>query len=145
MIYNQGQNFINTFTVTTANDENDGIDKGTGLSLREAVDAANNSAGTDRIIFDSGLSGSNITLNMGEIAIADSVEVVGLGEDALTINGANASRIFKIDDGNAETAIEVSLSDLTLTNPQPQIEDSFLVLAIAWRLCLCCIVSMLNP
>ena len=116
MIYNQGQNFINTFTVTTANDENDGINKGTGLSLREAVDAANNSAGTDRIIFDSSLSGSNIILNMGEIAIADSVEVVGLGEDALTINGANASRIFKIDDGNAETAIEVSLSDLTLTN-----------------------------
>ncbi|MEO0849434.1 MAG: choice-of-anchor Q domain-containing protein, partial [Cyanobacteria bacterium J06648_1] len=113
---NQGQNFINTFIVTTANDENDGANNGTGLSLREAVNAANNSAGIDRIIFDSGLSGSNITLSLGEIAIADSVAIEGLGADALTIDGANASRVFNIDDGDAANTINVSLSQLTVAN-----------------------------
>ncbi|MEL6500919.1 MAG: hypothetical protein AAFQ23_05890, partial [Cyanobacteria bacterium J06623_1] len=113
---NQGQNFINTFIVTTANDENDGTNNGTGLSLREAINAANNSAGIDRIIFDSGLSGSNITLSLGEIAIADSVAIEGLGADALTIDGANASRVFNIDDGDAANAINVSLSQLTVAN-----------------------------
>ena len=39
------------------------------------------------------------------MAIADSVAMVGLGKDAMTIDGANANCIFKIDDGNAETAI----------------------------------------
>ena len=39
------------------------------------------------------------------MAIADSVAMVGLGKDAMTIDEANANCIFKIDDGNAETAI----------------------------------------
>ena len=112
----QNQNFINTFVVTTANDENDGVNNGTGLSLREAIEAANNSAGADRIIFDHSLSGSNITLSLGEIAIADDLAIEGLGEEALTIDGADSSRIFNIDDGNTENEINVSIANLTIAN-----------------------------
>ena len=116
MTNNQQSNYINTFVVTTANDENDGVNNGTGLSLREAVSAANSSAGADRIVFDRSLDGSNISLNLGEIAITDALAIKGLGAEALTIDANNSSRIFNVDDGDAEQAIAVSIANLTIAN-----------------------------
>ena len=77
-----------TFVVTTLSDENDNgvttrtIDLGfgvttqvpvvTGISLREAVTLANDSAGEDTIVFQAGLQGL-IRLTEGEIEITDNV------------------------------------------------------------------------
>ena len=113
---NQGASYANTFVVTTADDQNNGINNGTEVSLREAVEAANNSAGADRIVFDRSLNDSNIIFKAGEIAITDSVAIVGSGSEATTIDGDNKSQIFNIDDGNADNAIAVSIADLTLAN-----------------------------
>ena len=62
----------NIFIVTTAHDENDGQDGGKGLSLREAISLANNTEGADIIEFERNLSGSTITLSLGELKIDDS-------------------------------------------------------------------------
>ena len=62
----------------------------------------------------------------GEIAIRDAVNIVGPGQNLLTIdaagndptpdeNNGDGSRIFNIDDGNSLEQIDVSISGLTLT------------------------------
>ncbi len=134
-----------TFVVTTLSDENDNgvttrtIDLGfgvttevpviTGISLREAITLANDSAGSDTIVFQAGLQGL-IRLTEGEIQITDDLVIEGNGlititgdganDDATTTGGltdvlasglgalSNNSRIF---DGTAD----ISLSGLTLT------------------------------
>ena len=85
-----------TYTVTTVLDE---LDIGTtfeelstgGLSLRDAVDLANASAGADIITFDgtvfTGDSASLIRLTMGEIEITDAVTIDGSTATGVTITG----------------------------------------------------------
>jgi hypothetical protein len=76
------------FTVINLNDS------GTG-SLRQAVLDAEASSGPDRVLFQSGLSGT-INLTGGEINISEGLEIVGPGAGALTINasGSPGDRIF---------------------------------------------------
>lgn len=93
-----------TFVVTTLADENDNgvttrtIDLGfgvttevpvvTGVSLREAITLANDSAGNDTIVFQAGLQGL-IRLTEGEIEITESVAIEGGGVITITGDGAN--------------------------------------------------------
>src|SRR5262249_4047312 len=97
----------NVIQVTNLNDAGLG-------SLRQAVLQANVDATPDEIQVAGGLTGT-ITLRGGEIAITQPLVITGPGASALTVNGNNASRVFRVDDG-ANTSINVSISGLTLTN-----------------------------
>jgi hypothetical protein len=76
------------FTVTNLNDSGAG-------SLRQAVLDAEAAPGPDRVLFQSGLSGT-INLTGGEINISEGLEIVGPGANALTVNasGSPGDRIF---------------------------------------------------
>src|SRR5690242_11154240 len=74
------------FTVTNLNDAGAG-------SLRQAILDANAAPGSDRVLFQSGLSGT-IALTTGQLSITDSVQVLGAGPGQLTVSGNGASRIF---------------------------------------------------
>src|SRR5438105_10835734 len=71
-----------SFAVTTLNDSGPG-------SLRQAVVAANDHAGSDTVTFDHALVGRahTITLTAGEIPITDPLLIVGPGVKRLTVSG----------------------------------------------------------
>jgi hypothetical protein len=93
------------FTVTNLNDA------GTG-SLRQAILDANAAAGADRVLFQSGLSGT-ITLTSGVLTIDGALQVLGPGSSQLAINGNGATRIIY---SYPATPQPVAISGLTLTN-----------------------------
>jgi hypothetical protein len=98
--------------VSTLEDESDGDFSEGDLSLREAVANSNEE---DTITFDSSLSGGTITLNSGELLIDKSLNIEGLGAENLTIDAGDAASVFNLNDGDAETKIDVSLEGLTIT------------------------------
>ncbi len=106
------------FVVDTVVDESDGNMSAGDVSLREAIEAANAAAGADTISFDAGVFGSSqtITLTLGEYAITDSVTITGPGQERLTIDADQQSRIFNIDDGDENNLIDVAISGMTVTN-----------------------------
>ncbi len=118
------QGVLETYNVTTTDDENDGKDAGTGLSLREAIALSNENEGEDTINFDSSLSGGTIAITQTEtnprggqsnqeLNITDSVNIVGLGDENLTIDGLSAGNsIFNIEGDNSDVTIE----GLTIAN-----------------------------
>src|SRR5262245_7481819 len=99
-----------TFTVTNTNDSGSG-------SLRDAVQQANDTPGTDSITFNIPGGTGTLTLTSGELAITDNVTIDGdtTGDNVadVTISG-NSSRIFSIDDNSALTTISVTLDALVL-------------------------------
>ena len=100
-------------TVTSSSDESQ-----TGLiTLREAVEEANTTSGAE-IVFDPAIFEipQTIELTQGEISIITNVTIVGPGADLLTIDAANQSRIFNLDDSDNNTAKRTDLSGITLTN-----------------------------
>ena len=97
-----------TFIVNNTNDSGLG-------SLRRAIANANLATGLDTIEFANNLSGQTITLTSGELEITDDLTLNGLGSDLLTISGNNADRVFLIDDGDSNNAIDVTLDGLTIT------------------------------
>jgi len=68
-------------------------DSGAG-SLRAAVVAANGNAGSDQVVFNSGLTGT-ITL-ASTINITDDLTITGPGPRTLSVSGNNAMRIFNV-------------------------------------------------
>lgn len=111
-----------TVTVTTDNDLDNGdtssianlqaSDGGDGISLREAIEAANNTAGDDTIEFDAALNGQTILLVSGNLQIDATLTINGLGADQLAIDG-NGGPIFLVDGANASKTF--TLNDITLT------------------------------
>jgi hypothetical protein len=97
---------------------------GDGISLREAVLAANADAAADTIDFGS-LTGTIQLTNVGhagEIAITNNLTINGPGANALTVRAfaataslGDGARIFNVDDGNGLGDKTVSISGLTLT------------------------------
>ncbi|MBA3483532.1 MAG: hypothetical protein H0T51_17130, partial [Pirellulales bacterium] len=111
-----------TITVTTLTDENNGIGVG-GVSLREAIVAANGSAGFPLIQFDASLAGTMMLASQLP-TISISMLIAGLGADVLTIQGfdptpavknGDGSRIFNIDNSSLATRLSVAISSLTIT------------------------------
>lgn len=113
-----------SITVDTLIDENDGVGIGAGTSLREAIAAA---APGDTINF--AVTGT-INLTYGatnsthQLTIDKNLAIQGPGADLLTINAfdptptqknGDGSRAFTIDDGNATSLSNVSISGLTIT------------------------------
>ncbi len=102
---------MNTFTVNTLLDTDDGACDGVHCSLREAIIAANIAAGADIIHFTLPPS-ATITLNGTQLPIiSDTLTIEGSTAVNLTINGAHLSRIFQIGNGTA-----VTLTAMTIIN-----------------------------
>jgi CSLREA domain-containing protein len=112
------------FMVTTLTDELDYSNS--TVSLREAINSANGSAGTETITFAQSLfaggSGS-IVLTMGELKIASSVTVTGPGQQVLTIDANKQSRVLNVIGG---TQIDVTLEGLTLTGGHTSADNRFI-------------------
>jgi hypothetical protein len=105
-------------------------------SLREAVFITNSVGGPDTIDFAASLAGKTILLNLGELAITDSVGINWSGQPPLTIdasgsdptpaqNNGDGSRIFRIDDGNNSTFLDVAIRGLHLTGGDSGFGGSF--------------------
>ena len=102
-----------TFTVTNLNNSGDG-------SLRQAILDANNNAGDDDIVFQSGLSGilptggdsGNNTFTTS-MQISGNVTITGPGADEIIIDAQNIDRIIIVSTG------VVSISGLTFINGFP--------------------------
>lgn len=97
-----------TFTVNTTADTSDGSCDATSCTLREAIEAANASAGSDTVVFDLGV---NPTINLGADLpqIDDDLDIQGLSAGtSVTVNGVSAHRVFYARAG------AISISDLTV-------------------------------
>jgi hypothetical protein len=79
-------------------------------SLAQAMTDQNNGTGPDRVLFQSGLSGS-ITLTSDLTTVDEPLQVLGPGANVLAINGNNAHRIFNVTSGG-----DLTVSGLTMTN-----------------------------
>ena len=99
------------FLVDNPGDTDNGNYSVGDVTLREAIKLANLSPKADIITFDPLiLFGSSIAA--GNLNITDSLDIMGLGSPALSLSGAGT--VFNINDGNAATFIDVSISGLTL-------------------------------
>ena len=100
----ESRTLLAAYSVTNLNDAGAG-------SLRDAVSHANTNPGADTITF---AAWGTISLSSGELAITDSVTIIGPGADKLAVSGGNtATRIFLIDNSNA-SLIDVAINNLTI-------------------------------
>ena len=92
-------------------------DGGDGISIREAIEATNNSPGADDINFDFGHDGpETILLTDGELRIFEALTISGGEHGAITIDAQQKSRIMRIDNFNTVVDnFEVTLAGLALT------------------------------
>lgn len=120
--------------VDNPEDENDGDTSLGNLSLREAIEISNLNPLNDVIMFDPGLLGETIVMSSegsaslkpntpADLRITDSVEIIGLGESFLTIDAGgatdqfgNPTRLFTIDDSDANNDLVVKIADLSISN-----------------------------
>ncbi len=124
---NDWQNVLATINVTTTVDENNGSTSsitalqttpgGTGISLREAIIAANNTAGSDTIVLGSGTYTLSIvgdaegSAAQGDLDINSTIIIVGNGPGLTIINATSMSdRVFEVSSGASLT-----LSNLQVT------------------------------
>jgi hypothetical protein len=122
----EDRRLLATVTVTTALDT---VDFNDGLtSLREAIFATNLVAGEDTIDFAPALTAgglATILLTQGELAITDSLTIIGPGANLLTIdasgsdptpdqNNGDGSRVFNINDGSFNSLIDVFVTGLSI-------------------------------
>lgn len=94
-------------TVTSTADTVD--DKDGVLTLREAIDLANRTSGSQTINFDLGAGAKTITLTGGQLSIQDTLIINGT--ENLTIDGNKRSRIFDITSNTSVTLTKLSLNN----------------------------------
>jgi CSLREA domain-containing protein len=98
--------------VTTADDELDAdLSNPNDLSLREAIAIANSRFGHDTITFAPGLNGIPLIISLGELAIRDSLTIIGNGANNTILDAQGGSRIL---DG-LWGAIDLTLNNLKVT------------------------------
>ncbi|HEY2253057.1 MAG TPA: CSLREA domain-containing protein, partial [Planctomycetaceae bacterium] len=112
---------LSTITVTSLADS---LNAGNGVTLRDAIQAANTDASVDGsaagqagvqnvIVFQPGLSGTiSLDSALGQMTISSSVDIQGLGAANTIIDAHHNSRIFQITSG----AGAVTLDSLTIEN-----------------------------
>lgn len=82
-----------------------------GISIREAIEAANNTPGADEITFDFGHDGPEvILLTAGELLITDELTITGDGPELLTIDAQQHSRVINF----AAESESLTLTGLTV-------------------------------
>ncbi len=89
------------------------------VTLREAIQTANNDSAADTIQFAPSLTSggpATIKLSNGTLVIRTDMSLVGPGADRLTIDGNLASRVFSVDDGITSSMRTVLISGLTISN-----------------------------
>ena len=96
------------FTVTN-------LDPGGPGSLANAVAETNASPGPDRILFQSGLSGT-ISPQFPLISYGGDLEIVGPGADVITVKGDESFPLVLVGNPSAETPGAFTVSGLTLTD-----------------------------
>jgi hypothetical protein len=97
----------NTTDITTLN----ATPGGAGISLREAILAANNTGGADTIDL-TGVAGTILLTNAsGVLPITDSVTINGPGASNLSVSGNNAVRVLDISG-----AVTVTIDSVTIAN-----------------------------
>ena len=112
------------FFVTTSQDVEDPDDG--FISLREAILFANERDSSNTITFDPNVFNVPTLINISSQlpTITEELTITGLGADLLTIDAqgggddildGNGFRIFEVNDGDAGSSIDVSISGLTLT------------------------------
>ena len=74
-------------------------DGGDGISLREAITAANRTAGADVIDFAPQVIGT-ISLTDGHLDVTDDLTINGPGKGKLTLSGNGQSRVFDVSDAS---------------------------------------------
>jgi len=110
---------LSSITVTSLADT---LGAGNGVTLRDAIQAANTDTSVDGsvagqagiqnvIVFQAGLNG-RIALTNGELTISSSLKIQGLGAANTTIDAQHNSRIFDV----TSTAGDVTLDGMTLEN-----------------------------
>src|SRR5690606_6179814 len=92
-------------------DEDNGTADGI-VSLREAV--ASSLSVNSYITFHPSLHGGTIRLN-GALNLPSSTSITGPGADLLTIAGNGAGSVFTINNGNASTFTNVTISGITVS------------------------------
>lgn len=84
-------------------------DGGDGISLREAITAANSTTGADVIDFAPQVNGT-ISLTGGQLDVTDDLSIYGPGKSQLTISGNGQSRVFDVTDAS------LAMNQLTVAN-----------------------------
>ncbi|MBK9711283.1 MAG: immunoglobulin domain-containing protein [Kouleothrix sp.] len=113
------------FTVTKTADTNDGACDG-DCSLREAIVAANASAGADTITLPAGSftltrSGVDNTANNGDLDVTGPLTINGAGQGSTIIEAGSGSstaidRVFSFNPLGTSTGFAVALNNLTIRN-----------------------------
>src|SRR3954464_1160260 len=96
----EGRLLLSKFTVNSTGDTGSGSDL--AGDLRYCINQANSAGGDETITFDRGLFSTpqTITLSGTQLELSDTTgteTITGPGAGLLSINGNNASRVFKID------------------------------------------------
>ncbi|HBN78489.1 MAG TPA: hypothetical protein DD473_22300, partial [Planctomycetaceae bacterium] len=112
-----------TIMVTTATDENDGTldpNTGNGVSLREAILAANSNPNANTITFAPGLNGTPIVLSLtglnddagltGDLDITEDITITGNGIGQTIIDADGIDRVFHLLNGAS-----INIEALTIT------------------------------
>ena len=110
----KAQSFPNVLLVDNPIDEDNGNVSAGDISLREAVRLANLNTQPTVIRFDDSMVDQTIVLSNGELPVSNSITMIGLGAERLTIDANHSSRIFSIDDGLAAAA-NILITGMTLT------------------------------
>jgi CSLREA domain-containing protein len=110
-----------SLVVTSAADQLDGTFDPGHLTLRDALAIANGNPGPDTIRFAAALDGIPIDLTLGELAITDSVTIIGNGADKTIIDAQQNSRVFDVALGNENAAFE----DLTITGGMTAVDNGY--------------------
>jgi hypothetical protein len=81
-------------------------------TLRGALIDADSNAAADRVLFQSGVTGT-VTLSSQGLSVTHPVDIVGPGANVLAVSGGNGQRVFDTEQGTVGDP--VTISGLTLT------------------------------
>ena len=100
-------------------DEADGDLSDGEISLREAIELANVSLGTQLITFDPALTDERLAISLGELPITDSLIIRGPGKDRLRLDAEGQSRIFHVDsDISSQYGVQIRGVELARGNDE---------------------------
>jgi CSLREA domain-containing protein len=131
----ESRSLLTTFTVTSLADN---LDDDGEMTLREAIEAANDNNENDTIVFQSGLTGAiSLNANLGSLRSNGTghIEISGNGREQTVIDGSAVSIIFRDQGEGGLTLRAMTLQDAQFTAvrrtgaygyPTTRIEDALI-------------------